>query len=58
MPEPQHVLTVHVGKLPLQWVAECLRCGARRFPDMGERMPAVCTPKPEWLREHPEDHRD
>jgi hypothetical protein len=52
-----HVLVVHGSHKPLMWVCECLRCGARRFPDMGERMPAECSPKPEWLREHPEEKR-
>ena len=40
------------GRAPL---AYCQRCGAHRYPDLGERFPQICTPTPEWLRVHPEE---
>ena len=35
----------------------CHRCGARRFPECGERLPYECVPTPQWLRDHPEEDR-
>ena len=55
-PSKRHVIKVEgIGE---SLIEICLRCGSRYRPNRDFGIGALyCHPKPEWLREHPDDDR-
>jgi len=54
-PSKLHVWETIRGKNFNNYHEHCLRCGSRWSPKGFDRAAFYCNPKPEWLKEHPDD---